>query len=64
MNEEAKKVLRVFLLAIIATIVLKLLGIAIKIIVSVVIPLFLIYFLYKVVIKKEDIFIRWKNERK
>ena len=58
MNEEAKKVLRVFLLAIIATIVLKLLGIAIKIIVSVVIPLFLIYFLYKVVIKKEDIFIR------
>ncbi|WP_167338294.1 hypothetical protein [Anaerococcus rubeinfantis] len=58
MNEEAKKVLRVFLLAIIATIVLKLLGIAIKIIVSVVIPLFVIYFLYKVVIKKEDIFIR------
>lgn len=56
MNEEAKKVLRVFLLAIIATIVLKLLGIAIKIIVSVVIPLFLIYFLYKVLIKKEDIF--------
>lgn len=63
MNEEAKKVLRVFLLAIIATIVLKLLGIAIKIIVSIVIPLFLIYFLYKVLIKKEDIFIRWKNER-
>lgn len=63
MNEEAKKVLRVFLLALIATIVLKLLGIAIKIIVSVVIPLFLIYFLYKVLIKKEDIFIRWKNER-
>lgn len=58
MNEEAKKVLRVFLLAIIATIVLKLLGIAIKIIVSVVIPLFVIYFLYKVLIKKEDIFIR------
>ena len=58
MNEEAKKVLRVFLVAMIATIVLKLLGIAIKIIVSVVIPLFLIYFLYKVLIKKEDIFIR------
>lgn len=63
MNEEAKKVLRVFLLAIIATIVLKLLGIAIKIIVSIVIPLLVIYFLYKVLIKKEDIFIRWKNER-
>ncbi|MDU2828974.1 MAG: hypothetical protein E7C03_00660 [Anaerococcus sp.] len=58
MNEEAKKVLRVFLLAIIATIVLKLLGIAIKIIVSIVIPLLVIYFLYKVLIKKEDIFIR------
>lgn len=58
MNEEAKKVLRVLLLAIIATIVLKLLGLAIKIIVSVVIPLLVIYFLYKVLIKKEDIFIR------
>lgn len=56
MNEEAKKVLRVFLLALIATIVLKLLGIAIKIIWAVVIPLFVIYFLYKVLIKKEDIF--------
>lgn len=56
MNEEAKKVLRVFLLALIATIVLKLLGLAIKIIWAVVIPLFVIYFLYKVVIKKEDIF--------
>lgn len=56
MNEEAKKVLRVFLLALIATIVLKLLGLAIKIIRAVVIPLFVIYFLYKVLIKKEDIF--------
>ncbi|MDU5913391.1 MAG: hypothetical protein E6Z21_03820 [Anaerococcus vaginalis] len=56
MNEEAKKVLRVFLLALIATIVLKLLGLAIKIIWAVVIPLFVIYFLYKVLIKKEDIF--------
>lgn len=56
MNEEAKKVLRVFLLALVATIVLKLLGLAIKIIWSVVIPLFVIYFLYKVLIKKEDIF--------
>lgn len=56
MNEEAKKVLRVFILALIATIVLKLLGLAIKIIWSVVIPLFVIYFLYKVLIKKEDIF--------
>ncbi|KWZ94330.1 hypothetical protein [Anaerococcus jeddahensis] len=56
MNEEAKKVLRVFLLALVATIVLKLLGLAIKIIWAVVIPLFVIYFLYKVLIKKEDIF--------
>ncbi|WP_236786649.1 hypothetical protein [Anaerococcus ihuae] len=56
MNEEAKKVLRVFLLALIATIVLKLLGLAIKIIWAIVIPLFVIYFLYKVLIKKEDIF--------
>lgn len=56
MNEEAKKVLRVFILALIATIVLKLLGLAIKIIWAVVIPLFVIYFLYKVLIKKEDIF--------
>ena len=56
MNQQAEKVLRVFVLAIIATIILKLLGVAIKIIVSVVIPLLIIYFLYKVLIKKEDIF--------
>ncbi|MDU2374929.1 hypothetical protein [Anaerococcus vaginalis] len=56
MNQQAEKVLRVFVLAIIATIILKLLGVAIKIIWSVVIPLFVIYFLYKVLIKKEDIF--------
>lgn len=56
MNQQAEKVLRVFVLAIIATIILKLLGVVIKIIWSVVIPLFVIYFLYKVLIKKEDIF--------
>lgn len=56
MNQQAEKVLRVFVLAIIATIILKLLGVAIKIIWSVVIPLLVIYFLYKVLIKKEDIF--------
>ncbi|EEU13521.1 MAG: hypothetical protein E7I57_00920 [Anaerococcus vaginalis] len=56
MNQQAERVLRVFVLAIIATIILKLLGVAIKIIWSVVIPLFVIYFLYKVLIKKEDIF--------
>ena len=56
MNQQAETVLRVFVLAIIATIILKLLGVAIKIIWSVVIPLFVIYFLYKVLIKKEDIF--------
>ena len=56
MNQQAEKVLRVFVLAIIATIILKLLGVAINIIVSVVIPLLVIYFLYKVLIKKEDIF--------
>lgn len=56
MNQQAERVLRVFVLAIIATIILKLLGVAIKIIVSVVIPLLIIYFLYKVLIKKEDIF--------
>lgn len=56
MNQQAERVLRVFVLAIIATIILKLLGVAINIIVSVVIPLFVIYFLYKVLIKKEDIF--------
>lgn len=56
MNQQAEKVLRVFVLAIIATIILKLLGVAIKIIWSVVIPLFVIYFLYKVLIKKEYIF--------
>ena len=42
MNQQAEKVLRVFVLAIIATIILKL--------------LLVIYFLYKVLIKKEDIF--------
>lgn len=56
MNQQAERVLRVFVLAIIAIIILKLLGVAIKIIWSVVIPLFVIYFLYKVLIKKEDIF--------
>ncbi|MFQ9998922.1 MAG: hypothetical protein ACLRVH_07320 [Anaerococcus obesiensis] len=56
MNQQAEKALRVFVLAIIATIILKLLGVAINIIVSVVIPLLVIYFLYKVLIKKEDIF--------
>ena len=56
MNQQGERVLRVFVLAIIATIILKLLGVAIKIIWSVVIPLFVIYFLYKVLIKKEDIF--------
>ena len=56
MNQQAERVLRVFVLAIIATIILKLLGVAINIIVSVVIPLLVIYFLYKVLIKKEDIF--------
>lgn len=56
MNQQAERVLRVFVLSIIATIILKLLGVAIKIIWSVVIPLFVIYFLYKVLIKKEDIF--------
>lgn len=53
MNQQAERVLRVFVLAIIATIILKLLGVAINIIVSVVIPLLVIYFLYKVLIKKK-----------
>ena len=56
MNRQAERVVKVFALAIIATIILKLLGVAINIIVSVVIPLLVIYFLYKVLIKKEDIF--------
>lgn len=56
MNRQAERVVKVFVLAIIATIILKLLGVAINIIVSVVIPLLVIYFLYKVLIKKEDIF--------
>lgn len=56
MNLQAERVVKVFVLAIIATIILKLLGVAINIIVSVVIPLLVIYFLYKVLIKKEDIF--------
>lgn len=56
MNQQAERVVKVFVLAIIATIILKLLGVAINIIVSVVIPLLVIYFLYKVLIKKEDIF--------
>lgn len=56
MNDQARNVLRVLLMAIFAVIVLKLLGLAINIVVSIVIPVLLIYFLYKVLIKKEDIF--------
>lgn len=56
MEEQTQEVLKVFIIAIIATIALKLLGVAIKIIVSLVIPLLVIYFLYKVLIKKEEIF--------
>lgn len=56
MNDQARNVLRVLLMALFAVIVLKLLGLAINIIVSIVIPVLLIYFLYKVLIKKEDIF--------
>ncbi|MDU5504586.1 MAG: hypothetical protein E6073_05495 [Anaerococcus vaginalis] len=56
MKEQTQEVLKVFIIAIIATIALKLLGVAIKIIVSLVIPLLVIYFLYKVLIKKEEIF--------
>ena len=58
MNDQARNVLRVLLMALFAVIVLKLLGLAINIVVSIVIPVLLIYFLYKVLIKKEDIFIR------
>ncbi|MFR2716499.1 MAG: hypothetical protein ACLTA5_03850 [Anaerococcus obesiensis] len=46
MNQQAEKVLRVFVLAIIATIILKLLGVAINIIYPV-IPLLVIYFYTK-----------------
>ena len=56
MNDQSRNVLRVLLWALVAVIVLKLLGLAINIIVSIVIPVLLIYFLYKVLIKKEDIF--------
>lgn len=56
MNDQSRNVLGVLLLALVAVIVLKLLGLAINIIVSIVIPVLLIYFLYKVLIKKEDIF--------
>ena len=56
MKEQTQEVLKVFIIAIIATIALKLLGVAIKIIVSLVIPLLVIYFLYKVLIKKEEMF--------
>ena len=56
MKEQTQEVLKVLIIAIIATIALKLLGVAIKIIVSLVIPLLVIYFLYKVLIKKEEIF--------
>ncbi|EEB35850.1 hypothetical protein [Anaerococcus hydrogenalis] len=56
MNDQARNVLRVLLMALFAVIVLKLLGLAINIVVSIVIPVLLIYFLYKVLIKKEDIF--------
>lgn len=56
MSKEAQKVLKVFLLAFIAVILLKILGVAINVIVSVGIPLLIIYALYKILIKKEDIF--------
>lgn len=56
MNDQSRNVLRVLLMALFAVIVLKLLGLAINIVVSIVIPVLLIYFLYKVLIKKEDIF--------
>lgn len=56
MSKEAQKVLKVFLLAFIAVVLLKILGVAINVIVSVGIPLLIIYALYKILIKKEDIF--------
>ncbi|MDY3006616.1 hypothetical protein HV819_09000 [Anaerococcus sp. AGMB00486] len=56
MNNKAKNVLGVLFLALIAVIALKLLGFAINVIVSVIIPLLVIYVLYKIIIKKEDIF--------
>lgn len=56
MKDKAEKILRVFVLALVAVVVLKLLGVAIKLIISVGIPILVVYFLYRILIKKEDVF--------
>lgn len=55
MSKQAQKVLKVFILAFIAVALLKLLGFAINLIVSILIPALIIYALYKILIKKEDV---------
>lgn len=55
MSEQVQKILKVFILAFIAVALLKLLGFAINLIVSILIPALIIYALYKILIKKEDV---------
>lgn len=55
MSKQVQKVLKVFILAFIAVALLKLLGFAINLIVSILIPALIIYALYKILIKKEDV---------
>jgi len=55
MSKQAQKVLKVFILAFLAVALLKLLGFAINLIVSILIPVLIIYALYKILIKKEDV---------
>lgn len=55
MSKQVQKILKVFILAFIAVALLKLLGFAINLIVSILIPALIIYALYKILIKKEDV---------